>query len=92
MNGPVPAQWSLYFGRCNVNDLHRAVVASSGDGVTTWGELDAENHATDVQRRELCASVRIPEFDGTVVRAAGQDVLRGMERNPLHIAAKILRS
>ena len=42
-------QWSLYLGRCNVNDLHRAVVASSGDGVTTWGELDAENRATDVQ-------------------------------------------
>ena len=42
------------------------------------------------QRRELCASVRIPEFDGPVDRAAGQDVLRGMERHTMHVAAKIL--
>ena len=32
-------QGSLYFGRCNVNDMHGAVAASSGDGVTTWAEL-----------------------------------------------------
>ena len=34
-------QGSLYFGRCNVNDMHGAVAASSGDGVTTWAETDA---------------------------------------------------
>ena len=45
----VPPQESLYFGRCNVNDLHRAVAASSGDGVTTWAETDALDSATEVQ-------------------------------------------
>ena len=49
--GRMPPQGSLYFGRCNVNDLHRAVAASSGDGVTTWAETDAVDPATDVLRR-----------------------------------------
>jgi hypothetical protein len=44
---------SLHFGRCNVNDLHHAVMdardIASGDGVTTWAELDARDIATDVQ-------------------------------------------
>ena len=44
------------------------------------------------QRRYLRASVRIPELDGTVARAAGQDFLRGMERNTINKAAEILRS
>ena len=42
-------QGSLYFGRCNVNDMHGAVSASSGDGVTTWADTDAVDMATDVQ-------------------------------------------
>ena len=45
----VNVQGSLYFGRCNVNDLHGAVAASSGDGVTTWAETDALDSATEVQ-------------------------------------------
>ena len=44
------------------------------------------------QRRELRGSVRIPELDALVARAARQDVLRGMERHAIHITAKILRS
>ena len=42
-------QGSLYLGRCNVNDLHRAIAASSGDGVTIWAKMDAVDTATDVQ-------------------------------------------
>ena len=44
------------------------------------------------QRRELHASVRIPELDAAIVRAAGQNALRWMERHTIHIPAKILRS
>ena len=47
----VNLQGSLYLGRCNVNDLHGAVAASSGDGVTTSVEMDAVDAATDVQGR-----------------------------------------
>ena len=58
--------------------------------------VGTEAHGSDhvrmpPQRRELRASVRIPELDGPVVRAAGQDVLRGMERNTIHPPAEILR-
>ena len=56
----MPPQGSLYFGRCNVNDLHRAVVASSSDGVTIWVKMDDVDRATDVQGAQnflprLCA-------------------------------------
>jgi hypothetical protein len=58
----MPPQGSLYFGRCNVNDLHRAAVASSGDGVTTWAELDAADTATVLQGPSLLIVLRVEDY------------------------------
>ena len=45
----VTRQGSLYFGRCNVDQLHCPVITSCCDNVTSWAESDAPDCAIDVQ-------------------------------------------
>ena len=64
---------------------------------TTQSKQGNQNNApvrVPPERPEFRASVRIPELDVVVqvVRAAGQNVLRRMQRHTIHPAAEILRS